>query len=194
MSALLLDHIAQHIELSPSEKTAVLEHFQTELFAPKTKLLEPQQTCTKTYFVTKGLLRSTTLDSNGNEHIIAFAPSGWWINDMYSFFSSQPSNVYIISNEETETLSITKNQREALFARVPKMERYFRILIENALVSNQQRLIDNLSLSAECRFDSFMQRYPNLSHCLPQKQIASYLGVTPEFFSKMKTNYFKNKE
>lgn len=83
-------------------------------------------------------------------------------------------------------LTMTRTQQLALFDRVPKMERYFRILIERSLIANQQRLMDNLSLTAEERYERFCERYPDIKNCLPQKQIASYLGITPEFFSKLK--------
>jgi len=86
---------------------------------------------------------------------------------------------------------LSKENQERLYDEVPKMERFFRILIENSLVANQQRLIDNLSFTAEARYDKFTKKHPDLIHCLPQKQIASYIGVTPEFFSKMKARLLK---
>jgi CRP-like cAMP-binding protein len=86
---------------------------------------------------------------------------------------------------------LSKDNQEQLYNAIPKTERFFRILIENSLVANQQRLIDNLSFTAEARYDKFTKKYKELVNCLPQKQIASYIGVTPEFFSKMKARLLK---
>jgi CRP-like cAMP-binding protein len=94
-------------------------------------------------------------------------------------------------NEETEVLVIAKEDQDKMYQEIPKMERFFRILIENSLVANQQRLIDNMSFTAEARYDKFSKKYSELLHSIPQKQIASYLGVTPEFFSKMKARMLK---
>lgn len=142
-------------------------------------------------FVTKGILRSYNIDENGVEHVVSFACPGWWIADMYSFLSQRPGQLYIEVNEDAEVILLSKANRDTLFTEIPKMERFFRILIENSLVANQQRLIDNLSFTAEARYDKFTKKYKELVHCLPQKQIASYIGVTPEFFSKMKARLLK---
>jgi CRP-like cAMP-binding protein len=122
---------------------------------------------------------------------LSFACSGWWISDMYSLISQQPGNLFIQVLEDAEVLSLSKENQEILFREIPKLERFFRILIENSLVANQERLMDNLSLTAEERFEKFSRKYPDLIQKVPQKQIASYLGVTPEFFSKMKSKLLK---
>jgi len=88
---------------------------------------------------------------------------------------------------------LSKNDQEKLFADVPKFERFFRIITENSLVTSRQRLLDNMSLTAMQRYEAFCQHYPTLIECLPQKLIASYIGVTPEFLSKVKTEYFKKR-
>ena len=87
--------------------------------------------------------------------------------------------------EDTDVLLLSKANQEKLYHEIPQFERFFRIITENSLVSYQQRLIDNLSLTAEERYNNFCRRYPTLIYSLPKKQIASYIGVTPEFFSRM---------
>ena len=141
--------------------------------------------------MTKGILRSYTIDENGVEHVVSFACPGWWIADMYSYLSQRPGQLYIEVNEDAEVFLLSKENQEQLYHDIPKIERFFRILIENSLVANQQRLIDNLTFTAEARYDKFSKKYADLVHCLPQKQIASYIGVTPEFFSKMKARMLK---
>src|SRR5690606_33356319 len=118
--------------------------------------------------------------------VVSFAPEGWWIGDMYSLISQRPGVQRIEAIEDTEVLRLSKANQELLYKEVPKFERFFRILIENSLVAYQQRLLDNLSLSAEERYQKLNTQHPSLMNRLPLKQIASYIGVTPEYFSKMR--------
>lgn len=188
---LLLENIAKHVSLTSEEQERVLAFTETKTYKAKTLLLKEGEVCTHSYFVTKGFLRSYNIDENGVEHVVSFASPGWWIADMYSFLSQRPGQLYIEVNEDAEVILLSKENQDKLYIEVPKMERFFRILIENSLVANQQRLIDNLSFTAEARYDKFTKKYKELVHCLPQKQIASYIGVTPEFFSKMKARLLK---
>lgn len=188
---LLLENIAKHVSLTPDEQERVLSFTEPRHYKAKTLLLQAGEVCTHSFFVTNGILRSYNMDENGVEHVVSFACSGWWIADMYSFLSQRPGHLYIEVNEEAEVLAISKENQDKMYQEVPKMERFFRILIENSLVANQQRLIDNMSFTAEARYDKFSKKYSGLLHSVPQKQIASYLGVTPEFFSKMKARMLK---
>jgi CRP-like cAMP-binding protein len=188
---ILLENIAKHVALTSEEQERVLALTEIEHYKTKAVLLKEGETCTHSFFVTKGILRNYTIDENGVEHVVSFACPGWWIADMYSYLSQLPGHSYIEVNEDAEVLLLSKENQEKLFTEVPKMERFFRILIENSLVANQQRMIDNMTFTAEARYDKFSKKYPDLIHCLPQKQIASYIGVTPEFFSKMKARLLK---
>jgi CRP-like cAMP-binding protein len=136
-------------------------------------------------------LRSFNINDNIVEHILSFACEGWWIGDMYSLISQKPGNLFIEVLEDAEVVLLTRQTQNELFNEIPKLERFFRILTENSLVAHQERLMDNLSLPAEERFDKFCKRYPTIIQRVPQKQIASYIGVTPEFFSKMKSRLLK---
>ncbi len=188
---LLLKNIAKHVTLTQEEEERVLFLTEEQSYKTKTILLKAGEVCTQSFFVTKGILRSYTVDENGVEHVVSFACPEWWIADMYSYLSQRPGQLFIEVNEDAEVIVLTKGNQEQLYEEVPKMERFFRILIENSLVSNQQRLIDNLTFSAEARHDKFSKKFQSILPYLPQKQIASYLGVTPEFFSKMKSRLLK---
>ena len=110
---------------------------------------------------------------------------------MYSYISQKPGNLFIEVLEDAEIVEITKENQQQLYQEIPKLERFFRILAENSLVSHQELLMDNLSLTAEERFEKFCKKYPTLIQKVSQKNIASYIGVTPEFFSKMKARLLK---
>lgn len=189
--SLILENINKYITLSPEEKQLFLSKTETKTFKAKTILLSPGEISKHSYFVNSGLLRSFNINDNIVEHVLSFACEGWWIGDMYSLLSQKPGNLFIEVLEDAEVVLLSKENQEQLFHEIPKLERFFRILIENSLVANQERLMDNLSLSAEERFEKFCKKYPTLIQHISQKHIASYIGVTPEFFSKMKARLLK---
>lgn len=188
---LLLENVTRFVELTPEEQKILMDSFTIEKYAAKEILMKENNICTHQYFVLRGILRLYYLDENFNEHTLSFAPADWWMGDMYSFISQEPGNSIIEVVEDAIVMVQTREQQLEIFERVPKMERYFRILIERSLVANQQRLLDKMRLSAEERYEKFIKRYPDVTYNVPQKQIASYLGITPEFFSKMKARMLR---
>ena len=189
--SLILDNIAKHISLTSEEQTLFLSKTITQQVKAKTILQNAGFVCKDGYFVNSGLLRSFSINDNIVEHVMSFACKGWWISDMYSLLSQKPGHLFIEVSEDAEVVLLSKENQEELYHLIPKLERFFRIIVENSLVAYQERLMDNLSLTAEERFDKFCKKYPTLIQKVPQKQIASFIGVTPEFFSKMKARMLK---
>jgi CRP-like cAMP-binding protein len=187
----ILENLSKHISLTTKEEQLFLSKVEVQHIKAKTILHNAGEICKYSYFVNSGLLRSFNINDNIVEHVLHFACEGWWIGDMYSLLSQKPGNLFIEVMEDAEIVLLSKENQEQLYFEIPKLERFFRILTENSLVAHQERLMDNLSLSAEERFDKFCKRYPTLIQRVPQKQIASYIGVTPEFFSKMKSRMLK---
>lgn len=189
---LILQNVARHIRLTEEEQ----EHFLSILTLRKVQrkgfLLQEGEICRHSTFVVQGCLKGYTVGDNGFEHILQFAPPGWWIADMYSFVTEKPGDLYIDALENSEVLLLSKTDREQLFLDVPKFERFFRILFEKSLVASRRRVMESLSLPAMDRFALFCERYPGLIERVPQKQIAAYIGVTPEFLSKLKSEYFRS--
>ncbi|MBC7607808.1 MAG: Crp/Fnr family transcriptional regulator [Burkholderiales bacterium] len=188
---LILQHISKFVSLNAEEQNHFLSKTEIKHFKAKTIILNAGEIALHSYFVNSGLLRSFSINDNIVEHVLNFACEGWWIGDMYSLLSRKPSALFIEVLEDTEVVLLSKKNQEQLYHDIPKLERFFRILTENALVANQERLLDNLSLPAEARFEKFCKKYPTLIQRVPQKQIASYIGVTPEFFSKVKARLLK---
>lgn len=182
----ILQNISKHVSLTSEEETLFLSKTETKFVKAKTILLSSNEIAKHTYFVNSGILRSFNINDNIIEHVLHFACEGWWIGDMYSYISEKPGNLFIEVLEDSEIVSISKENHQQLYHDIPKLERFFRILAENSLVSHQERLMDNLSLTAEERFEKFCIKYPTLIQKVSQKQIASYIGVTPEFLSKLK--------
>lgn len=182
---LLLKNITNHIHLSPEETTYFLSLLQKRNLKKKHFLLQEGEINTAQAFVLEGCLRSYSIDKNGFEHIQQFAPADWWIGDMYSFIKQKPATLYIDAIFDSEIALLSKTDLDTLYERIPKFERYFRILLQNSLITYQHRLMDNLGLTARERYENFCRSYPSLIETLPQKQVAAYIGVTPEFLSKM---------
>lgn len=182
---LLLQSISKYISLTPEEEAFFISLLLTKKIRKKQFLTQEGDINHSAKFVLSGLLRMYSVDKNGFEHIIQFAPAGWWIGDLHSYNKQQPGNLFIDAIEDTDIIEIPRTAIEALYEKVPKFERFFRILAENALAAYQQRLSSNLNSPAKDRYGYFVELYPSLAQNLPQKYIASYIGVTPEFLSKM---------
>jgi CRP-like cAMP-binding protein len=184
---LILKNVAKHITLDNKESdffTGQLKEIQP---AKKSILLKEGQVCQNIYFINDGALRAYHVDKQDKETTIMFGVSDWWITDMYSFLNKLPALMYIEALENSIVLELSKDKLDELYLKVPKFERFFRIIIQNAYVREQVRVIHNLSTTAEERYEIFMQKYPHIAQRVTQKQIASYLGITPEFLSAIRS-------
>jgi CRP-like cAMP-binding protein len=190
----LIDSLQKHIHLSGYEQEIVADFLVLKIIKKRQFLLHEGQVAKEVAFVVSGCLRSYSIDQNGFEHILQFAPAGWWITDMHSFISGQEAHLNIDALMDTEMYLLSRQHQLLLFDQVPALERYFRIVTENSLVGSRQRLVDSLSLTASQRYGNFCNTYPTLIHDLPQKLIASYIGVTPEFLSKLRKERTKVKK
>ena len=188
---LILKNVAKHIQLNPDEQDLFLSKLHPLKIKKKQLYLHRGEICKQASFVVSGCLRAYTIDDNGFEHILSFAPADWWIADMYSLISQKPAYLNIDALEDCQVLQLSKVNQEMLYTEIPQFERYFRIITENSLVGYQQRTLDSLSLSAQDRYLNFCKRYPSLINKIPQKHIASFIGVTPEFLSKMRSDMLK---
>jgi CRP-like cAMP-binding protein len=190
---LILKNVEKHIVLNQRETDFFISILEPANLKKKDLFLKEGVVCKDSAFVIDGAMKSFTVDREGKEHILNFATAGWWISDLYSYFSQKPGILNIEAIADSEVLMLSWKNQRLLYTKVPKFERYFRILVENSLVANQQRLIDNLSSTAEDRYLHFIKKYPTIPSCVPQHNIASYLGITPEFLSKIRARLAKRK-
>jgi CRP-like cAMP-binding protein len=185
-TSLLLSSVHKHIKLTDDEASLFISYLEPKSVSRRTMLAKEGEVCRHSMFVVDGALKSYALDKQSSEHVISFALSGWWIADMYSLINQKPGVLQIESIADSSLLLLSRDKQELLYERIPKFERFFRIITENALVASQQRIINNLTLTAEERYVHFMERYPFVLDCAPLHNIASYLGMTPEFLSKIR--------
>lgn len=183
---LLLESIEKHINLSDEEKQSIAPLLRERKVKKGQFVVHEGAIDRCTYFVNKGSLITYFIDREGKQHIVQFAIEGWWISDLQSFLMQMPATFNVQALEDSEVLELPIENLEALFDRVTKMERYFRIVTQRAFISFQQRMVQNLSMDAEERYLAFQQKYPKIELRFPQKMVAEYLGISPEFLSKIK--------
>lgn len=152
----------------------------------KTFLLREGEICNAEIFVLKGCLKSYFLDDNGFEVILSFAVENWWVSDMKSFTERKPGRMFIETLEDCELLLLSYENKEKLLAVYPRFERVFRLMVQRHLVAYQERLFKNITAPAKTRYLEFIEKYPTLPQRVPQHLIASYIGISPEFLSKIR--------
>lgn len=183
---LLFESLEKHIPLTEADKRLISQAVR-ERRVKKNQFLVHEgavQKCTN--FLNKGSMRTYFIDSSGQEHIVQFAIEGWWISDLQSFILQVPATFHVQAIEDCDILELPYENLEMLYERIPKMERYFRVITQRAFISFQQRIIQNISMSAEERYLAFKEKYPKIELRIPQRLIASYLGISAEFLSKIK--------
>ena len=155
MFELILANVSKHISLTEEEKEYFLSILQPKKLRRRQYLVQAGEPCRYECFVTKGCLRQYYVDDKGLERILSFAVEDYWISDMYGLIMSQPALTNIDALEDCELILIEKNAFDELLVRVPKFERFFRIILQRAFVSHQRRIIENISLQAEERYCRF---------------------------------------
>jgi CRP/FNR family transcriptional regulator, anaerobic regulatory protein len=187
----LLTYLDGLIPLNKEEKELVLAKFRHRLYRRRQYILQEGNVCTVINFVVRGCLRMYKVDDEGNTHILQFAAENNWINDLGSFHKISPSLLNIDALEDTVVLQISHEDLISLYIAAPKFDRIFRVLVENSYVRLQERLLQNISSTADERYESFLEIYPHLVNRLSQVHIASFLGITPEFLSRLRNKRSK---
>ncbi|MDL1892034.1 Crp/Fnr family transcriptional regulator [Sphingobacteriales bacterium CHB3] len=183
---ILHTHLSKRINITKEEFEICTRFFVPKKLKKRQFLLQEGDACRHLAFVTGGCLREYSVDHKGDEHIIQFAVADWWVADLNSFLSGTPSVHNIDALQDSEVLLLEKNDRENLMETVPKIERFFRLLLEANQIAAHKRINATLSASAEERYLAFVKTYPTLLEQVPQHQIASYLGITPQSLSRIR--------
>lgn len=185
-SALILQHVRQSIDMDPGEAKYFLSLLRKNDYSKKQIVVRSGEICRNQLFVTKGSFKVYYNDAEGNEHVAKFAMENWWAFDIESFFHQVPAFYSIAAMEQSQTLELSFEAYNALLCRVPAFERFYRMLLQNSFISLQHRMTQSLSLTAPERYARFQEKYPGLEARIAQKDIASYLGITPVFLSMLR--------
>ena len=182
----LIEHFETYLPLNEEEKGLVEARATLRKIKRRQMILQEGFVCKHYSFVVEGCFRMYGLDNKGTEHNIQFAAETDWIADIGSFHSGKPSQLFIEAIEPSVILQIEKEDLYFLYINIPKLDRIFKVIIENKYVELQNRVLQNISSTAQQRYLNFLEQYTTLSLRLPNVQIASYLGITPEFLSKIR--------
>jgi len=188
----LIDYFEKFLPLNEEEKSIVERVFKERRVKRRQYILQEGDVCNHNTFVVEGCFKMYMVDISGKEHNLQFAIENWWIGDIGSFHSEAPSNLYVEAIENSIVLQIKKEDQVKLFVDYPMFNRIFRVLAENAIVSLQNRILQNISSTAEERYLYFLENHPQLFNRISNVQIASYLGVTPEFLSTIRKKLVKS--
>ena len=186
MFDLLRSHILKRITLTEEECKRYTSYFIPKKIRKHQFLLQEGELCKYITFVSRGCLRQYTIDVKGEEHVVQFAIEDWWISDLFSFLSGENSTYNIDALEDSELLLLERTAHEQLCNDIPKFDRFFRLLLQNNYVANQKRITASISQPADERYLSLQKTYPNIVQRVPQSQIASYLGITPQSLSRIR--------
>jgi CRP-like cAMP-binding protein len=187
---LFKNYLAQCNDFSSEELDLILSKMEYKRIPKKTRLLNIGEICDFEAFVLKGIGISYFIHENGSKVILSFASESWWLSDIESFHRQTPSKMCIETIEEMEILSLSLKDKEELLHSIPKLERMYRLILQNHLVNYQQRLLANIAQSGKERYQYFIEKYPEVIQRVPQHLIASYLGITAEFLSRIRTAKF----
>ncbi|HOY16688.1 MAG TPA: Crp/Fnr family transcriptional regulator [Haliscomenobacter sp.] len=185
-SDLLITSLQQYIPLSERDQQLIIACLRERKVKKGQFLVHEGAVSRCTNFVNEGSVRTYFIDLNGQEHIVQFAIEGWWISDLNSFILQVPATFNVQAIEDSVILELPFESLELLYEQIPKLERYFRIVTQRAFVAFQQRIVQNISMTAEDRYLAFQQKYPKIELRIPQRLVASYLGISAEFLSKIK--------
>ncbi len=185
------NHVTKCTNLSTDELAYFNSILEFKSVPKKTMLLHEGDVCNFEAFINKGCIRTYYIDQNGFEVILQFAIESWWVSDIASFHDRSPSNMFIETLEDCELLILSPQTKERLLLEVPKMERVFRLMVQRNLSALQSRLFKTITSTAQEKYLDFIEHYPTIPQRVPQHYIASYLGISPEFLSKVRTKLAK---
>ena len=183
----LLDYINRTIELNQEEEQRLCESLTFRKLLKGQYFLQQGDVCKYSGFVVSGCTKTFYVDDEGQEHVVMFSVEDWWTSDMGSYIAQKPADFNVQCLENTVLIQFSYENQETMMREIPKLERFFRIIIQKALVASQKRIVRNLSMSAKDRYLFFRKEYPKIEQRIPQYLIASYLGITKEFLSKVKS-------
>lgn len=185
----LKEGIEAHVSLTDEEWELCKNSFRPKRMLKRQFLLQEGDVCRELAFVEKGALYSYSVDSKGNQHVIRFAFEGWWMANLQSFFTRQPTRLNIEVLEDSELLMLDRQNHEKLLEEIPAYERYHRIILQNAYIALQQRVENALGLTAEEKYARLLEQNPEFMNRVPLNLVASYLGVSPETLSRVRSDF-----
>lgn len=187
----IIDNIRRYVNLTADDEREFARIVQVTEIKKRDFVVKPGGVCHYQTYVAKGALRSYLIDDNGDEHTIQFAIEDWFISDFNSYIHRQPASLYVEAMEDSVLFQIGYQEVEELCTTNPVFERFFRLVAQKAFAYAQRRVLSNLGMTAEERYIEFNNMYPQIVRRMPQYALASYLGMSAEFLSKIRKRISK---
>lgn len=189
----LVNNINRFITLDESEIDILSSHIKVVRIKRKQQIVQPDFVCKFRTYVVSGALKAYILDpDNGQEQVIGLAIDDWWISDFTSYINQEPATFFVEAVVDSIIIQLSFENEQRLYDLIPKFERFFRLHAQRTASALQKRMLSNLSKTAEERFDELANRHPKFLLKFPQYVIASYLGITTQFLSKIRNNRSKS--
>jgi len=189
----LIDHVNKRISLTEAEAEEFVHAFKLAKVKKRQFIIQPDFVPRHRSYVLQGSFRVYVVDDKGQDHTIQMSVEDWWVSDYNSYIFQKPATMFVVALEDSIILQLAHEKEQELKAANPKFETFFRIMAERTAAFFQRRIISSLTLTAEQRYDDFLEKYPLLVNRMPQYAIASYLGMTTEFLSKIRNKKVKKK-
>ncbi len=184
----LIENIKELVAISEKDIPLIIDAFKPKELTKKEILLHTDEVSNYMRFISDGCLRSYYINESGQEYTVQFGIKGWWINDLYSYLTKTIAQYYIQALQPSTILQVHRDDLDNLFNKIPAIERFFRIKMERAYVANLNRTVKSMSETAESRYLSFIKKYRDIEQNVPQYMVASYLGISPEHLSTIRSN------
>lgn len=190
----IISYFNRFVTLTDEEATELEASFERVFVKKRQLIVQPSFTVSHRYYVSSGAFRSYVVSESGQEHTISLAVDDWWITDYNSYIFQRPATLYVVALEDSTVLRLSYAKEKELKEKNHKYETFFRIIAERGLAYHQRRLISNLTETAEERYRNFINMYSIIVQRVPQYAVASFLGMTTEYFSKLRKRQFTNKQ
>ncbi|SEL11039.1 Crp/Fnr family transcriptional regulator [Parapedobacter koreensis] len=182
----IISNVSRFIDLTAEETQIFISHLRIVIAKKKQFIVQPGFVCQYRSYVLKGALRTYLLANDGQEHTIALSIEDWWTSDFASYITQEPATLFVEATEDATLIQLSHKDEQELYKLIPKFERFFRLQVERSGVSIQKRMLSSLSKTAEERYDELINRNPQFLQRFPQYVIASYLGMTTQFLSRIR--------
>ena len=182
----ILNNISRYVVLSTEEQQRLTSIIKTSEVKKKQYIIQPGLVCHSRSYIVKGAFKVYYLDDSGKEHTVSIGVEDWFVTDFYSYINQTPAMNYAEALEDSIIMQMSNEEIEPLCKEIHALSEYFRLTTEKAFAFSRRRVISNISKAAEERFDEYLEKYPHIVNRVPQYVLASYLGMTPEFLSKIR--------
>ena len=182
----LIDHVSKKISLTGDEMNEFVSHFKVTRIKKRQFIIQPDFIPKYRNYVVQGAFRAYVIAEEGEEHTVQFAIEDWWISDYNAYILQQPASMFVMALEDSIILQIDYESEQHLKAASHQYETFFRIMAESSVAAMQRRIISNLTKTAEERYREFEEKYPSIARRVPQYALASFLGMTTQYLSKLR--------